>query len=41
MDHGRGAAVPLDAAFFADPHACYARLRVEEPVARAVCPSGW
>jgi cytochrome P450 len=32
--------VPLDAAFFADPHALYARLRVEEPVARAVTPVG-
>ena len=32
--------VPLDAAFFADPHALYERLRVEEPVARAVTPVG-
>ena len=46
MDDGRSAAsptaevVPLDAAFFADPHALYARLRVEEPVARAVTPVG-
>ncbi len=46
MDDGRSAGtptaavVPLDAAFFADPHALYARLRVEEPVARAVTPVG-
>ena len=32
--------VPLDAAFFADPHTLYARLRVEQPVARAVTPIG-
>jgi cytochrome P450 len=32
--------VPLDAAFFADPYALYTRLRVEEPVARAVTPVG-
>ncbi|MCV2488220.1 cytochrome P450 [Geodermatophilus sp. YIM 151500] len=32
--------VPLDAAFFADPHELYARLRVEQPVARAVTPVG-
>jgi hypothetical protein len=30
----------LDAAFFADPYAVYARLRAESPVARA-CRSGW
>jgi cytochrome P450 len=39
-----GAAMPVDAefdaAFFADPHRLYARLRVERPVARARTPAG-
>ena len=32
--------VQIDEAFFADPHALYARLRVERPVARARTPVG-
>jgi cytochrome P450 len=35
-----GTVVELDAAFFADPHALYARLRAENPVARARTPVG-
>jgi cytochrome P450 len=35
-----GAVVELDAAFFADPHGLYERLRVESPVARARTPAG-
>lgn len=35
-----GPVVQLDAAFFADPHARYAQLREERPVARAVTPVG-
>ncbi|MBB3083961.1 cytochrome P450 family protein [Geodermatophilus sabuli] len=47
MEHGRsgaartaGTVVELDAAFFADPYALYARLRAEDPVARGRTPVG-
>jgi cytochrome P450 len=37
---GTDTVVELDAAFFADPYALYARLRTESPVARARTPVG-
>jgi cytochrome P450 len=47
MEHGRSrggattdTVVELDAAFFADPYSLYARLRAENPVARARTPVG-